>query len=71
MIVIFHCLIATHVQSSIIVRNLTVNIGPIRQMDLKSEKLHEILKLTDNFEIKFELRDKKDSAGKIVQEKSG
>ncbi|XP_060589458.1 uncharacterized protein LOC132744692 isoform X2 [Ruditapes philippinarum] len=52
-------------------RNLTVNIGPIRQMDLRSEKLHEILKLTDNFEIKFELRDKVDSTGKIVQEKSG
>ncbi|XP_053382107.1 uncharacterized protein LOC123564120 [Mercenaria mercenaria] len=51
-------------------RNLTVNIGPIRQMDLKSDKLHEILKLSDNFEIKFELKDK-ESGGKVVQEKCG
>lgn len=40
-------------------------------MDLKSEKLHEILTLSDNFEIKFELKDKKDVHGGTVQEKSG
>ncbi|KAL4240253.1 hypothetical protein ACF0H5_001047 [Mactra antiquata] len=57
------------------VRLLKVNIGPIKQCDLKSDKLHEVLRLNDTFEIKFELRDCKDTTkkhdGVSAQEKIG
>ena len=39
------------------VRQLTVNIGPIKVDDLKSHDLHSILHLTSEFEIKFEKRE--------------
>ena len=43
------------------VRQLTVNIGPIKVEDLKSSDLHSILNLTTDFEIKFERKKEEES----------
>ena len=40
-----------------IVRQLTVNIGPVKLEDLKSPDLQGILRLPDEFEMKFERKE--------------
>ncbi|XP_052275247.1 uncharacterized protein LOC127874738 isoform X2 [Dreissena polymorpha] len=39
-------------------KQLTVNIGPIRLIDLHCEKLHNILRINPTFEIKFDPKEK-------------
>lgn len=51
-------------------KQLTVNIGPLRQLDLMSKALHDVLHLSDEFNINFELKEKKDN-GTTKKEKCG
>lgn len=53
------------------VKQLTVNIGPIRMMDLKADSLHDILMKSKTFEIKFDTTEKVLENGKTDREKTG
>ena len=48
---------------SFTVRKLTVNIGPIKLVDLKSPGLHTILSLTTHFEMTYDKQKNEEGVG--------
>ncbi|KAH3871033.1 uncharacterized protein LOC127868394 [Dreissena polymorpha] len=52
-------------------KQLTVNIGPIRLIDLNCKKLHNILKINPTFEIKFEPKEKTLDNGLKIMDSCG